>query len=119
MICFLRCTHLLKVIHNRLDLTVANHALLIEPQWNPMIEEQALSRVHRLRQTKRVTIVRFVIENTWEQKVITKQERKRALADLVLGKRRLKEGNDGKKQLWVSRGRITPFDRCANCVVSI
>jgi SNF2 family DNA or RNA helicase len=86
----------------RLDLTAANHAILIEPQWNPMLEEQAISRVHRLRQTKRVNIVRFVMKGTFEQKIIDKQERKRVLADLVLGKSELKKGDAGKKQLFVS-----------------
>lgn len=38
-----------------LDLTVANLACLLEPQWNPSVEEQALSRVHRMRQTRPVT----------------------------------------------------------------
>ncbi|KAJ8131633.1 hypothetical protein O1611_g1992 [Lasiodiplodia mahajangana] len=35
-----------------LNLTAANHAILVEPQWNPMLEEQAISRVHRMRQQK-------------------------------------------------------------------
>ena len=47
----------------------------------------------------------------FEQKVINKQERKRVLADLVLGKSRLKGGDDGKKQLWVSCG---PIAKCAH-----
>ncbi|KEF55542.1 uncharacterized protein A1O9_08292 [Exophiala aquamarina CBS 119918] len=40
-----------------LDLTAANHAILVEAQWNPMLGEQALSRVHRLGQTKPVKLV--------------------------------------------------------------
>jgi SNF2 family DNA or RNA helicase len=67
-----------------------------------MLEEQAISRVHRLKQTKRVNIVRFVIKGTFEQKIVEKQERKRVLADLVLGRNKLKEGDAGKKQLLVS-----------------
>ncbi|KIX08530.1 uncharacterized protein Z518_03186 [Rhinocladiella mackenziei CBS 650.93] len=47
-----------------LDLTSANHAFLLEPQWNPMLEEQAMARVHRLGQKKAVHLVRFVVENT-------------------------------------------------------
>ena len=39
----------------------------MEPQWNPMVEEQALDRVHRLGQTKDVTTVRYVIKDTWEE----------------------------------------------------
>ena len=66
-----------------------------------MVEEQAISRVHRLGQTKSVTVARFVIKNTFEQRILERQERKRVLADLVLGRNKLKEGDDGKKQLMV------------------
>ena len=85
----------------RLDLTAANHAFLVEPQWNPMLEEQAMSRVHRLGQTKPVNLVRFIVKNTWEEKIVTVQERKRTLADMIIEGRRLKSGDDGRKQLMV------------------
>jgi hypothetical protein len=90
--------------HCRLNLTTANHCILIEPQWNPMVEEQAISRIHRLGQTKAVFICRFVIINTFEQRILERQTRKRVLADLVLGRQKLKEGDDGRKQLavWLS-----------------
>lgn len=35
----------------RLNLTAANHVFLMEPRWNPMVEDQALDRVHRIGQT--------------------------------------------------------------------
>jgi SNF2 family DNA or RNA helicase len=97
--------------HSSLDLTAANHAFLLEPQWNPMIEEQAIARVYRLRQLKPVTIRRFVMKNTWEQRVIKKQERKRVLADLILGQESLKKGENGKQQLAVCHLYLplTPF----------
>lgn len=82
-----------------LDLTAANHAFLVEPQWNPMLEEQALSRVHRLGQTKPVNLVRFVMKGTWEENIVRMQEKKRTLADLITGGRRLKGGDDGKRTL--------------------
>jgi SWI/SNF-related matrix-associated actin-dependent regulator of chromatin subfamily A3 len=47
---------------NGLNLTAANHVLLMEPQWNPMLEDQALDRVHRIGQTKEVTTVRYVVQ---------------------------------------------------------
>ena len=52
---------------SRLILTAANHVFLMEPQWNPMIEDQALDRVHRIGQTKEVTTVRYIVNNTLEE----------------------------------------------------
>lgn len=50
-----------------LTLTVANRVHILEPQWNPSIEKQAIGRVMRLGQTSRVTVVRYIAENTVEQ----------------------------------------------------
>jgi SNF2 family DNA or RNA helicase len=82
-----------------LDLTAANHAFLVEPQWNPMLEEQAMARVHRLGQKKAVRLVRLVMKDTWEEKIIRLQSRKLILANLIVDRSPLKEGVDGKKQL--------------------
>jgi len=41
-------------------------------------------------------------EDTWEEKLITVQERKRYLADLIANRKRLKDGDDGRRQLLVS-----------------
>lgn len=68
-----------------LDLTAASRAFIIEPQWNPMSESQALDRVHRLGQTKEVILTRYITIGTWEQKVVTVQRKKQELADLTLG----------------------------------
>jgi SNF2 family DNA or RNA helicase len=38
----------------------------MEPQWNPSIEEQALARVHRLGQTRKVETIRFVVKDSIE-----------------------------------------------------
>jgi SNF2 family DNA or RNA helicase len=51
---------------NRLDLTAANRAYIIEPHWNPAVEEQALARIHRLGQTREITTIRYVMDNTYE-----------------------------------------------------
>ena len=59
---------------HRLNLTAANQCILIEPQWNPMLEEQATSRLHRLGEP--VFIRRFVIRNIFEQKIVERQVRK-------------------------------------------
>lgn len=50
-----------------IDLTVANQVCLLEPQWNPAAEEQTLSRVHRMGQTKPVTTIRYVMRDSVEE----------------------------------------------------
>lgn len=50
-----------------LDLTAASVVYLLEPQWNPMMEEQALCRIHRLGQDKEVKTIRYRIRGSFEQ----------------------------------------------------
>ena len=57
----------LVLIIARLDLTAASRAYLLEPHWNPMIEEQALCRVHRVGQKRTVTTIRYLMRNSFEE----------------------------------------------------
>ncbi|KAF4997424.1 hypothetical protein FDECE_12075, partial [Fusarium decemcellulare] len=50
-----------------LTLTAATRAYLMEPHWNPTLEEQALARIHRIGQTREVTTVRFYVRDSFEQ----------------------------------------------------
>ena len=68
-----------------LDLTVASRAYIMEPQWNPMSESQALDRIHRLGQLKEVQTVKYIMRGSWEEKVVDVQIRKQGLSDLTLG----------------------------------
>lgn len=52
---------------DRLDLTAASVAYLLEPQWNPQMEEQALCRIHRLGQRNEVKTIRYRISNSFEE----------------------------------------------------
>ena len=49
-----------------LNLVEANHVFLVDPWWNPAIEEQAINRVHRIGQTRTVYVSRFIMQNTIE-----------------------------------------------------
>ena len=69
---------------DRLDLTVACRAYLMEPHWNPTVEEQALARIHRIGQMKEVKTIRFIIRDSYEQEVVKLQECKNELAELLL-----------------------------------
>ena len=68
-----------------LNLTEANHVFILDPWWSPSIEAQAIDRVHRIGQTKPVTVTRFVIQNSIEERILALQERKQLLAKSVLG----------------------------------
>ena len=50
-----------------LNLTAASRAYIVEPQWNPMSELQALDRIHRLGQKREVHTTRYLIKGTWEE----------------------------------------------------
>lgn len=50
-----------------LNLTVADHCFLLDVAPNSAIEEQSIDRIHRIGQTRPVTVKRFVIENTAEE----------------------------------------------------
>jgi len=40
---------------------------MLEPQWNPSTEEQAMARIHRIGQTQAVTTIRYVMEDSLEE----------------------------------------------------
>ncbi|KAE9982043.1 hypothetical protein EG327_005975 [Venturia inaequalis] len=82
-----------------LNLTVASRAYLIEPHWNPTLEEQALARIHRLGQTKEVTTVRFYMRNSFEEHVMKIQQNKKDLADLLLVPNNESQGSTNVRRL--------------------
>ncbi|OMP07801.1 SNF2-related protein [Corchorus olitorius] len=63
-----------------INLTAASRVYLLEPWWNPAIEEQAMDRVHRIGQKEQVQIVKLIARNSIEERVLELQERKKKLA---------------------------------------
>ncbi len=59
-----------------LNLTAASAVFLYDPWWNPMAEQQAVDRAHRIGQKKTVNIYKFITNNSIEQKILKLQERK-------------------------------------------
>jgi superfamily II DNA or RNA helicase len=68
-----------------LNLTAADHVFLLDPWWNPAVEDQAADRVHRIGQDRPVMIYRLVATDTVEERILELQERKRAIADVATG----------------------------------
>jgi SNF2 family DNA or RNA helicase len=67
-----------------LNLTAADHVFLLDPWWNPAVEDQAADRAHRIGQDKPVMIYRLVARDTVEERVLALQDKKRALAAAAL-----------------------------------
>ena len=68
-----------------LNLTAAEYVFILDPWWNPAVEAQAIDRTHRIGQTKPVFAYRMICEDTVEQRIIDLQQRKRKLADAIVG----------------------------------
>ncbi|CAN8311301.1 unnamed protein product [Cochlearia groenlandica] len=68
-----------------LNLTVASHVFMMDPWWNPAVERQAQDRIHRIGQYKPIRIVRFIIENTVEEKILMLQKKKEDLFESMVG----------------------------------
>ncbi|GAM84556.1 hypothetical protein ANO11243_025520 [Dothideomycetidae sp. 11243] len=68
-----------------LNLTAASKVYVMEPQFNPGVEMQAVDRVHRLGQTRKVEIVKFVMADSFELRIIKLQEQKMRLAREAFG----------------------------------
>ena len=78
LLCSLKCGSL------GLNLTAASRVVILEPFWNPFVEEQAIDRVHRLNQTTDVVVYKLTVKGTVEERIVELQERKRALAKAAL-----------------------------------
>lgn len=87
LLCSLKCGSL------GLNLTAASTVVIVEPFWNPFVEEQAIDRVHRLNQTVDVKVFRLTIRNSVEERILELQEKKRELANAAI------EGGKGMGKL--------------------
>jgi SNF2 family DNA or RNA helicase len=67
-----------------LNLTAASRVVILEPFWNPFVEEQAIDRVHRLNQTQDVVVYKMTIKDTVEARIVDLQEKKRELAKATI-----------------------------------
>ncbi|KAI1458127.1 SNF2 family N-terminal domain-containing protein [Annulohypoxylon moriforme] len=86
LLCSLRCGAL------GLNLTAASRVVILEPFWNPFVEEQAIDRVHRLTQTVDVVVYKLTIENSVEERILELQEKKRLLAEAAIESGAKREG---------------------------
>lgn len=88
LLCSLKCGSL------GLNLTAATRVVILEPFWNPFVEEQAIDRVHRLTQTVDVIVYKLTVADTVEERILELQNKKRLLAEATIeGGMRKKDKN--------------------------
>ncbi|MFO8026060.1 MAG: DEAD/DEAH box helicase [Opitutales bacterium] len=68
-----------------ITLHAADYVFLLDPWWNPAVENQAIDRVHRIGQERRVFVYRMITEGTIEQRIQQLKKEKRELFENTLG----------------------------------
>jgi SNF2 family DNA or RNA helicase len=68
-----------------LTLTRADHVYIVDPWWNPAVEDQAADRAYRIGQENPVLVHRLVARGTIEERVLELQAAKRSLLTAALG----------------------------------
>lgn len=67
-----------------LNLTAADYVYIVDPWWNPAVENQAIDRCYRMGQEKKVFAYRMICKNTVEEKIMDLQQRKKTLSDDIV-----------------------------------
>ncbi|WFD33700.1 1-phosphatidylinositol 4-kinase [Malassezia cuniculi] len=80
-----------------LNLVSACRAYLMDPYWNPAVENQGLDRVHRLGQTRPVVTTKFIMQKSIEEKMLALQRYKMELANRV-GSRRISDAKQNRNE---------------------
>jgi SNF2 family DNA or RNA helicase len=68
-----------------ITLHAADYVFLLDPWWNPAVEDQAIDRVHRIGQKNTVFVYRIIAAGTIEERIQDLKEKKRGLFDSVIG----------------------------------
>ncbi|RAW00509.1 DEAD/DEAH box helicase [Pseudochryseolinea flava] len=67
-----------------LNLTAADYVFIVDPWWNPAVENQAIDRAYRIGQEQKVVAVRFICKNSIEEKIVTLQESKASMSKVLM-----------------------------------
>ena len=67
-----------------LNLTEADYVYLVDPWWNPAVENQAIDRCYRIGQKKNVVAIRLICPDTIEEKIMKLQETKKELVNDII-----------------------------------
>ncbi len=67
-----------------LNLTEADYVFIVDPWWNPAVENQAIDRTHRIGQTRPVMAYRMICKDTIEEKILNLQQKKKRVASSIV-----------------------------------
>ena len=67
-----------------LNLTAADYVIMLDPWWNPAVENQAADRAHRIGQTRPVFVYKLIAGNSVEEQVLEFQKTKKELFDAII-----------------------------------
>ncbi len=67
-----------------LNLTKAEYVFLVDPWWNPAVENQAIDRCYRIGQTQNVIAYRMICKDTIEEKIVALQENKKVVSESII-----------------------------------
>jgi non-specific serine/threonine protein kinase len=67
-----------------LNLTAADYVYIVDPWWNPAVEQQAIDRTHRIGQTKNIFAYRMICKDTVEEKIMLLKDKKNALVKDII-----------------------------------
>ena len=67
-----------------LNLVAADTVIIVDPWWNPMGENQAIDRAHRIGQTKKVMVYKIISKNTIEEKILDLQLNKKEMFESLI-----------------------------------
>lgn len=74
-------------LHSHLNFVISStYVPLICRWWNPAAEMQAIDRTHRIGQYRPIRAIRFIAENTVEERILQLQEKKRLVFDGTVGR---------------------------------
>ena len=74
----------LKAAGTGITLHAADYVFLLDPWWNPAVEDQAIDRVHRIGQTNTVFVYRMVTAGTIEERIQALKVAKKQLFQQVI-----------------------------------
>ena len=79
-----------------LNLTAADYVFILDPWWNPTVEDQAIARAHRIGRTGHVFARKFLSKDTLEEKIHRLQQRKKRLAGEIIDGRDMPDLDAGE-----------------------